>query len=96
VPTTTNTLLNQVSPVLFEVNFQAQGSQTTAQYQVGPAQFSQSMDAAALQAGFRAIDANTVLGKCMAPQLPALAQILLSFSRPVGGGAELCFLLTRA
>jgi hypothetical protein len=72
LPTTTDSLLNQVSPVLFQVSFGTQGQQTTAQYQVGPAQFQQTLDAATLQADYRAIDGDTILGKCVAPQIPAL------------------------
>lgn len=72
LPTTANSLLNQVSPVLFQVSFETQGQQTTAQYQVGPAQFQQTLDAVTLQADYRAIDGDTLLGKCVAPQIPAL------------------------
>jgi hypothetical protein len=95
VPTTANTLLNQISPVLFDVAFTIQGQQATAQYRIGPADFSQTLDTAALQTDFRVIDANTILGKCIAPQIPALASVLTSFSQPDPGGAALCFLLNR-
>jgi hypothetical protein len=95
LPTTANTLLNQVSPVLFQVSFETQGQQTKAQYQVGPVQFSKTLDAGALQADFRAIDGDTILGKCVAPQIPALATLLSSFSQPVSGGAVFYFLLKR-
>jgi cholesterol oxidase len=96
LPTTANTLLNQVSPVLFQVSFETQGQQIKAQYQVGPAQFSKTLDAGALQADFRAIDGDTILGKCVAPQIPALASVLSSFSQSVSGAVVFYFLLKRA
>ena len=82
-PTTTDSLLNQVSPVLFQVSVQLQGSQATALYRIGPAQFSQPVDGGSLQADFRVIDKDTVLGKCTPPQ-------------PIAGVAALYFLLRRA
>jgi cholesterol oxidase len=96
VPSTTNSLLNQVSPVLFQVSFTTQGAQTTAEYQIGPAQLSHTLDAGSLQASYRAIDGDTVLGKCTVPQDPALAGVLASFSQSVSGAREVYFLLKRA
>ena len=72
VPTTADTLLNQLSPVLFHVTF----SDGKARYDAGPVQFSQPLDLAA----FRLIDAQTVIGKCVAT---------------AAGGADWKFLLTR-
>lgn len=88
-------LLNQVSPVLFRVSFETQGGQTTAQYQVGPVQFSQPLDAGTLQSGFRAIDSDTMIGRCTAPLIPALAAVLAPFSQPDSAGPVFCFLLKR-
>ena len=96
LPTTADTLLNQASSIPFQVLFKMQGQQTVAEYELGPAQFSQALDATRLQADFRAIDADTVLGKCAASQILAPANLAPSLPQAVAGGAELRFLLTRS
>jgi hypothetical protein len=89
VPSTAGTLLNQVSPVAFQMSVAG----ATAQYHVGPAEFSQPLDPAVLQASFRAIDSNTVLGKCNAAGVPGL---LPSGVQSLFGNPVLYFLLKRA
>ncbi len=85
-----------VSPVLFSVSFQPEGQQIRAAYEAAGAQFSQNLDAAALAAQFRVIDADTVLGTCVLPQSPVLSAALSWFIQLVGGSAQVCFLLERA
>jgi hypothetical protein len=63
VPSTTATLANQASPVLFEVTFAVQNGQTVGQFRVGPVEFSQAVDPASM----RSINANTLLGTCNSP-----------------------------
>ena len=65
-PSTTGSLLNQASPILFHVSITGQGASLAATYKVGAAQFVELLDATSLQAGFRALNPETILGKCAA------------------------------
>jgi hypothetical protein len=94
LPTTDNSLLNQVSPVAFRVSFQAQDGRTTAKYQVGPVEFSIALDAATPQ-GFREIDSDTILGMCLVPDAAAIANLPACFVRTVSGGSNIYFVLKR-
>ena len=96
LPTAGSSLLNQVSPVTFQLSVATQGQQTTGQYKVGPAEFSVPLDAAALQQNFRQVDGDTVLGVCTAPQIPAIADITALFGKPASAEANLYFVLKRA
>jgi cholesterol oxidase len=59
VPTAADTLMNQASPVLFTVTFDA----ASGSYQVGPVAFSRAIN----PADFRVVDAKTVIGQCDGP-----------------------------
>jgi hypothetical protein len=91
LPTTGNSLLNQVSPVEFQVSVR----QGTAQYSIGPAQFATPLDAAAMERSFRQVDGDTVLGVCTAPQTPAMGDIVARFAKAAAGGPNLYFVLKR-
>jgi cholesterol oxidase len=59
VPSTSKSLLNQVSPVVFTASF----TDASVQYKIGPASFSQTVN----YDDFRQLDAGTVIGRCTAP-----------------------------
>jgi cholesterol oxidase len=72
-PATTNSLLNQVNPVLFQVAISDRGA---AQFQAGPVSFAVNVDGTT----FRVIDANTVLCRSTPSAiagLPAVLSLLL-------------------
>jgi cholesterol oxidase len=94
LPTTDNSLLNQVSPVAFRVSFQTEDGRTTAKYQVGPVEFSIALDAPTPQ-GFREIDSDTILGMCLVPDAAAIANLPACFVRTVSGGSNIYFVLKR-
>ena len=99
-------LLNQVSPVILEGSFQSRGAQADARYRIGllsreaaaeaTADLVMVRDATGLQAEIRMIDAETLIGRCVAPELdPVLAAVVRHCAEPRGGRFLLRFILKR-
>ncbi len=65
-------LLNQVSPVLFQVAFHSQGGQTEARCRAGSITFSRALDIEAWGGEVRMIGSDTLLGRWPARMLPPM------------------------
>jgi hypothetical protein len=91
--TTESSLLNQISPVLFQVSFQVSGQQTKAKYKVGPI----TVDETALRTDVRALNNDTLIGRCtFTGSNPSLAAVLAGCLLPQGAAHGFCFVLKQA
>ena len=91
--TTESSLLNQISPVLFQVSFQVSGQQTKAKYKVGPI----VVDDTALRTDVRALNNDTLIGRCtFTGSNPSLAAVLAGCLLPQGAAQGFCFVLKQA
>src|SRR5205807_7125363 len=78
-------LLNQVSPVLFQVSFHTENAKTEAQCKAGPVEFAHVCDPAAIASEMRLLDGGTLLGKWTAPASdPAVSRSLAGFTQAAG------------
>jgi cholesterol oxidase len=102
-----STLLNQLSPVLFELAFRQTGTQVECHYRFGlvsgASQVNMTNDFVRLTdpTGFhdeiRMIDQNTLIGKWVSPELsPALADGLRNYLEPAASHFAFYCILTRA
>lgn len=100
-------LLNQVSPVAFQVSFHSQAGQTEARYRIGlvtrdspvnyTGEFVQVGDAAKFQAEIRSIDRDTLIGRWLSPTFgPVLSSGLKQFIELQNERLILRFVLKRA
>jgi hypothetical protein len=91
--TTQTSLLNQVTPVLFQVSFQVSGPQTKAHYNVGPI----AVDDPALRTDVRALNNDTLIGRCtLTGSNPSLAAALAGCLVPLAAAEGFGFVLKRA
>jgi len=63
-------LLNQLNPIVFQVDFQGRGQEIQAQCRAGGMEFQRSLDAVTLPAELRMIGPGTLLGRWPAEILP--------------------------
>ena len=101
-----STILNQLSPVVFQLAFASQGAQLQARYKFGlistgaevvmTSEFVRMNDFTAFQGEIRMIDQDTLIGKWVTAELSSLTDPLRNFLEPGSNDFMFYYVLTRA